>query len=83
METVYDWVSILIFAGLVTLFLQRSIAETEVDSIWHYLPPALGCAIGNQLGNNDWPVPAVTLFLATLAYIWYVLKPGRVQNSGD
>lgn len=80
METVYDWVSILIFAGLVTLFLQRSTADTVVDSMWQYLPPALGCAIGNQVGNHGWPIPAVALFVATLAYIWYVLKPGRMSD---
>ena len=40
MSTIYDWVTIGIFAGLIVLFLQRSTDEgPEVDSIWHYLPP--------------------------------------------
>ena len=53
METVYDWVTVAIFAGLVVLFLQRSSAETEPrDSIWQYLAAAIGCAVANYLGNN-------------------------------
>jgi hypothetical protein len=80
METVYDWVSVLIFAGLATLFLQRSVAPVKVDTIWHYLPPALGCAVGNQLGNNGWPIPGIMLLAATLGYIYYVLKPGRMPG---
>lgn len=80
MQTVYDWVSVAIFAGLATLFLQRSIAPVKVDTIWQYLPPAIGCAVGNQLGNHDWPIPAVLLLAGSVAYIFYVLKPGRMGS---
>ena len=52
METVYDWVTILGFAGLVTLFLQRSSLENPPDTIWHYLPPAIGAAMTNYFGNE-------------------------------
>lgn len=80
METAYDWVSIIIFAGLATLFLQRSLAPVQVDSVWQYAPPALGCAIGNQFGNNGWPVPAVLLLAGSVAYIVFVLKPGKMPG---
>ena len=45
MQTVYDWVSLGIFAGLVVLFLQRSTSETtEKDaSLVYYL--AAGSAV--------------------------------------
>jgi hypothetical protein len=65
---------------LATLFLQRSMAETTVDRIWHYIPPAIGCAVANQLGNADWHLPAVALLVGTVAYIYYVLKPGRMPG---
>lgn len=75
METIFDWITIAIFAGLIVLFLQRSTAEVQVDRMVDYLPPALGCAVGNYLGNNGHPVIA-TLFILTIpVYVWIVLKP--------
>ena len=78
MQTVYDWASILIFAGLATLFLQRSVAETQVDSVWQYAPPALACAVANQLGNRGYPIWAWLLLAAAVGYVFAVLKPGRM-----
>ncbi|WP_156680272.1 XrtV sorting system accessory protein [Sphingomonas profundi] len=75
METIYDWLSLAVFAGLVVLLLQRSTADTLVDSMWHYLPPALGCAGGNWLGNHGYHIPAVIALVGTLAYIHFVLRP--------
>ena len=80
METAYDWVSVIIFAGLATLFLQRSMMEKTVDRIWQYIPPALGCAVGNQFGNAGWHLPAIALLVGSIAYIFYVLKPGRMRE---
>lgn len=75
MHTVYDWLTVAVFSGLIVLFLQRSSLEQQTDSIWHYLPPALGCAVANYLGNEGYPLPAVAVLVATAAFIWYVLKP--------
>lgn len=75
MQTVYDWLSVAIFAGLAILYLQRSVAETQVDSVWQYLPPAIGCAVADQLGNHEYPIPAALLLAGSMAYIFYVLKP--------
>ena len=81
MQTVYDWGTMIVFAGLVVLFLQRSQGEAR-DQLWQYLVAAVGCAVTNYLGNeglklNDtmYHVGAVALGLATLAFIYIVLKP--------
>ena len=50
MQTVYDWLTIAIFAGLIVLFLQRSQGYAR-DSMWQYLIAAVGCAVANQFGN--------------------------------
>jgi len=42
METVYDWITIGIFAGLVVLFLQRSMEGQHEDSLFHYLVAGSG-----------------------------------------
>jgi len=76
LETIYDWLTVALFAGLVVLFLQRSTGEDEPrDSIWQYLGAAVGCALSNYLGNHGYPIPAVLVFAATIAYVYYVLKP--------
>jgi hypothetical protein len=78
METVYDWVTVAIFAGLVVLFMQRSMSDQvqhENDSLWLYLGAGLGCAVANYIGNKEMHVIAVPLIVATLVFIWYFLRP--------
>ena len=88
METIYDWVTVAIFAGLVVLFLQRSSGEAEPrDSIWQYLAAAIGCAVANYLGNNaiknysdqtpDYLTHglAIITLAGTIAYILVALQP--------
>ena len=76
MNSIYDWVTMLIFGGLVVLFLQRSAGPAHPsDRIYHYLPPALGCAVANYLGNNDQRVAAVALIIAVVGYILLFMKP--------
>jgi len=77
-QTVYDWVTVAIFAGLVVLFVQRSTAEHEGhprDSLLLYLAAAVGCAVANYLGNQGLHLVAVPLIAATLFFIVYYLRP--------
>ncbi|MGD9811724.1 MAG: XrtV sorting system accessory protein [Sphingobium sp.] len=74
METVYDWASVLIFAGLVVLMLHRSSMETPPDSLWAYLPPAIGCAVANQFGNDGNDALAIILLASVIIYIFLILK---------
>jgi hypothetical protein len=81
METPYDWITVMTFAGLIVLFLQRSQGEPR-DHLWQYMVAAVGCAITNYLGNEAlksgeilYHLAAVGLFGGTLAFIWRVLKP--------
>ena len=73
METIYDWLSVAVFAGLALLYLQRSMEDEPVDTVWHYLPPAIACALSNWLGNEGRAVAAVLLLLLVLAYVHHVL----------
>lgn len=75
LETVYDWVTLALFAGLVVLFLQRSTAEEPKDHLHQYALPALACAIANYLGNKDQHILAILVLVAGLGYSWVVLKP--------
>jgi len=77
METVFDWLTVLTFVGLVVLYLQRSSMPEPPDKVWHYLPAAIGCAAVNYLGNKDYPLVAAGGLVIVFAYIYYVIFSRR------
>lgn len=74
METIYDWVTMIVFAGLIVLFLQRSALDEPVDTIWHYMPPSIGCAVANYVGNEGYGWAALAILFGVGAYVILVLK---------
>ncbi len=75
MQTIYDWASLAIFAGLAVIFLQRSVEPEQTDRLIDYLPPAIGCAVANWSGNHGHPIIAVLILIAVVAHIVLILKP--------
>jgi hypothetical protein len=77
MQSIYDWLSLAIFAGLIVLFLQRSTSDrADKDvSLFYYLAAGVGCAVANYFGNNGQDIIAILLLVATVGFIAYFLKP--------
>lgn len=76
MHTFYDFITIGIFAGLIVLFLQRSIDEAPPgDALWQYLVAAGGLAITNYCGNHEFVAVAIVALIATIGFILWVLRP--------
>lgn len=76
METIYDWITVAIFGGLIVLFLHRSVGDAPPkDNILQYMPPAIGCALANYVGNEGQGALSALIVVAVLAYILLVLKP--------
>jgi hypothetical protein len=77
MDTIYDWVSLAIFAGLVVLFLQRSVGEHQGKdaSLLFYLAAGVGCATANYFGNQGQDLIAILILIATVGFIAVFLKP--------
>ena len=83
LETVFNGVSIAVFVCLIALFLQRSMSEGEPrDKIWRYGPPAIGCALANQIGYAGFKdqsvleqIFAVAVLVAAVGYIFHILQP--------
>lgn len=76
MQTPYDFLTMAIFAGLIVIFLQRSMAEhRDDDPMWRYLLAAGGCAVGNYLGNAAYHLPALIVIVGTLAFIVHAIRP--------
>jgi hypothetical protein len=74
METVWDWLTVFAFAGLVTLLLQRSSEDEPRDKLWQYAPPAIACAVANYVGNEGMQVLAGVILVVAVAYIFTVLQ---------
>ncbi len=83
METIYDWVTMAVFAGLIILFLQRSTMDEPPDTIWHYLPPSVGCALANYVGNEGYGIAAFAVLIAVGAYLILVLKVTMPGNGAS
>ncbi len=76
MKSIYDFVTVGLFIGLAILFLQRSTEpENPKDRMIHYLPPAVGCALANWLGNQHQDAWAIAVIVGVVAYSVIVLKP--------
>jgi hypothetical protein len=73
METVWDWLTVFAFAGLVTLMLQRSSEENPKDKLWQYGPAALGCAVANYVGNEGSDFLAGLILAGVAIYVFVVL----------
>jgi len=83
METVYDWVALAIFAGLIVLFLQRSTGDhTEKDApLYYYLGAGAGCAAANYFGNHGQDIIAIAILVATVGFIVYFLNPFKFKTG--
>jgi hypothetical protein len=81
METAFDWITVIIFAGLVTHFLSDSTRpEPSNISLWHYLLASVGCAGANWLGNEGHVLAATLLLLAILVYLYRVFGPRSASH---
>ena len=79
METAFDWITVAIFAALVTHFLAHSAKEDGEDiHLLHYLIPSAGCALANWLGNHGWTVAAVAVLLLMAGYAYrFLIRAAR------
>ena len=76
MKTTYDFITMALFAGLIVLFLQRSMAaEQDTRPLWQYIAPAILLALADVLGNREQHVVAIAILAAFLAIVAVMLKP--------
>ena len=74
METFWDWITVFAFAGLLTLLMQRSSEDEPRDKLWQDIPPAVGCAVANYVGNEGYDIVAAIILGSVIGYIFIVLK---------
>ena len=78
MKSLYDLVSLILFAGIAVLFLQRSASEErDGTALWKYLVAAVGCAVADVLGNNGYMIASIAMFVALVVFSVVMLRPFR------
>lgn len=83
MKTAYDWIAVILFAALVTRFLQQS-ANRESGGIGlrSYFLATAGCALADWLGNSGWDLPAILLLTVVTAYVARLfVQPGAPSDD--
>lgn len=71
MTSLYDWATVILFAALSALFLQRSWGpKLERDEMVRYIPAAIGCAVSNALGNSGQHFWATLVLIATVIALY-------------
>lgn len=78
MNTIFDWISLLLFSGVIFAFYIRS-SNHNLISFSNFIPYAfmsLGCAAFNYLGNNGQPVLASLLLAGLLIAIFFEIRRG-------
>jgi hypothetical protein len=75
LEPGYDFVAIALFCGIAILYLRRSATRITTDSAAHYIPPIVGCALVDWLGNHGQDLLALLMLGSVVAYTLTVLKP--------
>lgn len=84
MQTIFDWMTVAVFAAVTVLFLQRSIGPARADdSVLRYVPPVMMCAVANWLGNAGRGGWASFLIMAAVVYFLLILRPGRRSGQKD
>lgn len=78
METLYDWWAVAVFGALSITWLSRSVNKPSFpDPLLPYGICALGCALGNWLGNEGHDVPAAAVLAVSVVIYGAVIRPLR------
>jgi FtsH-binding integral membrane protein len=82
MSTVYDFMTMGLFAVLAVIFLHRSTRnEPDTHPIWMYALAGIGCASANFAGNHGYPFIAVVLMALVTGFLLWVLGLFEPKSS--
>jgi hypothetical protein len=72
MATIFDFLTMACFAGIVIAFFQFT--DRAVKTLMHLIAPGVAFAVGNQLGNIGYTAFALLLILAGVSYAGLVVR---------
>ncbi len=81
MKTIYDLMSMIAFAGLAILYLQRSASSSpDPVALWKYAVAALGCVLADYFGDHGMVAASIATFVALALFSIAMLKPFQVKD---
>jgi len=81
MKNIYDLISIIAFAGLAILYLQRSASPSpDTVALWKYAVAAVGCALADYFGDHGMVIASIVTFIALALFAFAMLKPFHVKD---
>lgn len=81
MKTIYDLVSMIAFAGLAILYLQRSASSSpDPVALWKYAVAAIGCALADYFGDHGMVIASIATFVALALFSIAMLKPFQIKD---
>ena len=83
MRTAFDWITVILFCAIALTLLHRSMHPPFRDRIVAYIPPAIGCALANWLGNEGYLLPAILVIIASAAYYHLAIDPLQDLRGDD
>lgn len=82
METIFDFLSVMLFIAAVSLFFVRF--RNEDPPLKPYILISLIAAVGNWLGNNDGGIAAFSLLIAGAFFLLHLAsEPFRGEDTID
>ncbi len=81
METIFDFLSVLLFIAAVSMFFVRF--RHENPPLAPYIVISLVCAVGNYLGNNGGGVAAVALLIAASFLLLHLAGEPYRESAGE
>jgi hypothetical protein len=81
MKTIYDLVSMIAFAGLAILYLQRSASSSpDPVALWKYAVAAIGCGLADYFGDHGMVIASIATFGALALFSVAMLKPFQIKD---
>lgn len=79
MSTIFDFVTVAIFLGLVVMYFKYE--KSEDQDILAYIWPSLGCAMANYFGNKGFEIAGWAFIGLTLLYTYQFIF--RTRGAPD
>lgn len=82
METIFDFVTVGIFIGIVILYFQYS--KKEDQNILMYIWPSIGCATANYFGNKGFDIAGWSFIGVTLICVYlFIIRNGGAPDQEE
>lgn len=77
MNTIYDWMAVVIAGGLIALFLEKKRGDRHQEPTYVYILAGAACIIGHYLGNSGRPALGGIAMGAAAVLLVALIRPPK------